>query len=379
MAEQRTRARAAWAGSGEAATERVWFEIKEGVGATEFLGLRHRTAPRARFLPWSCDGTPVATAAAGTEVAVVLNQTPFYGESGGQVGDTGTITGPDGLRIAVADTQKKLGDLFVHLGRVEAGTAQVGTPVVAAVDHARRSAIRAHHSRHPPAARGAAPTPRHPCRAEGQPQRARPAALRHQPAAPADRRRHRRGGSHGERPHPRERRGGHTADDAGRRGRTRRHGAVRREIRRRGARRVDRHGRELGGAPEGNKPAWSIELCGGTHVRRTGDIGYFKIVAESRGRAPACAGSRRSPAKRPRRWWRETTERLHRGRAGTAGQPGRRGRPRRRAAGGTPPAGAPGGGAAEEARHRRRRQPSWRRWTASSSRRATSARSRRAS
>ena len=77
---------------------------------------------------------------------MVLNQTPFYGESGGQVGDTGMITGPDGLRIAVTDTQKKLGDLFVHLGRVEAGEARVGTPVVAEVDHARRTTIRAHHS-----------------------------------------------------------------------------------------------------------------------------------------------------------------------------------------------------------------------------------------
>ena len=76
----------------------------------------------------------------------MLNQTPFYAESGGQVGDTGIITGPDGLRIAITDTQKKLGDLFVHLGRVESGTAHVGTPVVAEVDHARRTAIRAHHS-----------------------------------------------------------------------------------------------------------------------------------------------------------------------------------------------------------------------------------------
>ena len=87
-----------------------------------------------------------ASAAVGKDVAVVLNQTPFYGESGGQVGDTGMISGPDGLRITVTDTQKKLGDLFVHLGRVEAGEARVGTPVVADVDHTRRTHIRAHHS-----------------------------------------------------------------------------------------------------------------------------------------------------------------------------------------------------------------------------------------
>ena len=145
MAEQRTRARAAWAGSGEAATERVWFEIKEQAGATEFLGYSTEAAEGV-IAALVVAGAPVESAAAGTEVAVVLNQTPFYGESGGQVGDTGVITGPDGLRIAVTDTQKKLGDLFIHLGRVEAGTARISTPVVAAVDHARRTAIRAHHS-----------------------------------------------------------------------------------------------------------------------------------------------------------------------------------------------------------------------------------------
>ena len=145
MEEQRARARAAWAGSGEAATERVWFELKEKVGASEFLGYSTETA-EAEILALVVNGAPVDTAAAGTDVAVVLNQTPFYGESGGQVGDTGVITGADGLRIAVTDTQKKLGDLFVHLGRVEAGEAHVGAPVLAEVDHARRTTIRAHHS-----------------------------------------------------------------------------------------------------------------------------------------------------------------------------------------------------------------------------------------
>ncbi len=145
MEDQRTRARAAWAGSGEAATERVWFELKQKAGASEFLGYSTETA-EAEILALVVNGAPVDRAGAGTEVAVVLNQTPFYAESGGQVGDTGTITGADGLRIAVTDTQKKLGDLFVHLGRVEAGEAQVGVPILAEVDHARRTTIRAHHS-----------------------------------------------------------------------------------------------------------------------------------------------------------------------------------------------------------------------------------------
>ena len=145
MQEQRTRARAAWAGSGDAATERVWFEIKEKAGASEFLGYATESA-EGEILALGRQRRERHAAAAGTDVAIVLNQTPFYGESGGQVGDTGIITGPDGLVVTVTDTQKKLGDLFVHLGRVEAGVAKPGIPVVAAVDHARRTAIRAHHS-----------------------------------------------------------------------------------------------------------------------------------------------------------------------------------------------------------------------------------------
>ncbi|WP_160121212.1 alanine--tRNA ligase [Rhodovarius lipocyclicus] len=144
MAEQRQRARAAWAGSGEAATEALWFDLKEKIGATEFLGYATETA-EGEIQAVVANGAVTDAALPDTEVAVVLNQTPFYAESGGQVGDTGIITGPEGLRIVVRDTQKKLG-LFVHLGVVEAGTARPGQAVKAEVDHARRSAIRAHHS-----------------------------------------------------------------------------------------------------------------------------------------------------------------------------------------------------------------------------------------
>jgi alanyl-tRNA synthetase len=145
MAEQRRRARAAWSGSGEAATESLWFDLKEKLGSgTEFQGYNTERA-EASIVALVANGAEVESAPAGTEVAVVLNQTPFYAESGGQVGDTGTITGPDGLKVAVRDTQKKLG-LFVHLGTVEAGTAKKDAAVVAEVDHARRGTIRAHHS-----------------------------------------------------------------------------------------------------------------------------------------------------------------------------------------------------------------------------------------
>src|SRR5262249_37420155 len=118
---------------------------KEKVGATEFLGYTTEMA-EAEIVALVVGGAPVGRTAVGSDVVVVLNQTPFYGESGGPGGDTGAITGPDGLRIVVSDTQRKLGDLFVHLGRVEAGEAHVGTSVLAEVDHARRTNVRAHHS-----------------------------------------------------------------------------------------------------------------------------------------------------------------------------------------------------------------------------------------
>ena len=144
MATQRARARAAWAGTGDAATERVWFDLRETLGASEFLGYSTELA-EAEILAVVSEGEVVAEAGAGAVVSVVLNQTPFYAESGGQVGDAGQITAP-GLVIAVEDTQKRLGDLFVHIGRVVEGRAAAGLAVTAEVDHARRSAIRAHHS-----------------------------------------------------------------------------------------------------------------------------------------------------------------------------------------------------------------------------------------
>jgi alanyl-tRNA synthetase len=284
MDEQRTRARAAWAGSGEAATERVWFELKERVGASEFLGYSTETA-EAEIVALVVNGAPVDKAAAGAEVAVVLNQTPFYGESGGQVGDSGMITGADGLRIVVTDTQKKLGDLFVHLGRVESGEARVGAPVVADVDHARRTTIRAHHSAthllHEALRRrlGTHVTQKGSLNA--------PDRLRFDVSQP--------------RPM--------TADDiawveAEVNARIRENTEVTTRLMtpdaavELGAMALfgEKYGEEVRvvsmGAGEGNKAAYSIELCGGTHVPRTGDIGYFKILSES----AVAAGVRRIEA-----------------------------------------------------------------------------------
>ncbi|MFN4274925.1 MAG: alanine--tRNA ligase [Ferrovibrio sp.] len=145
MAAQRAEARKAWAGSGEAATEKVWFDIKEEQGATEFLGYDTEAA-EGRIDAIVVNGQPVQEAKAGAEVAVVLNQTPFYAESGGQVGDTGVIATAGGAKVQVSDTQKKLGLLHVHVGKVVEGTLKTGDMATLTVDHARRSAIRANHS-----------------------------------------------------------------------------------------------------------------------------------------------------------------------------------------------------------------------------------------
>lgn len=144
MARQREEARRAWAGSGEAATEAVWFQLREDVGATEFLGY-NAEASEGAVVALVASGERVSEADAGQDVAVICNQTPFYGESGGQMGDAGRISAA-GVRVEVTDTQKKLGDLHVHLGRVVEGTLKVGTQVLLEVNHERRSALRANHS-----------------------------------------------------------------------------------------------------------------------------------------------------------------------------------------------------------------------------------------
>ncbi len=284
MAEQRQRARAAWAGSGEAATETVWFELREQIGASEFLGYSTEAA-EGEIRALVTAGAPADHAGAGAEVAVVLNQTPFYGESGGQVGDTGAILGADGLRIEVTDTQRKLGDVIVHLGRVVAGTARMGAAVRAEVDHSRRAAIRAHHSAthllHE-ALRRTLGTHVAQKGSLNAPERLRFDISQPRPITEAEL------------------------------------AAVETEVNARVRENTEVVTRlmtpaaavELGamalfgekypdevrvvsmGAGADNRLAFSIELCGGTHVRRTGDIGYFRIVSES----PVSAGVRRIEA-----------------------------------------------------------------------------------
>jgi alanyl-tRNA synthetase len=144
MARQKAEARANWSGSGEAATEAVWFSLRDRLAATDFLGY---SAEQAEGVVQALvrDGQVVERAAKGERVQLIANQTPFYGESGGQMGDTGTITSDEAM-LTVTDTQKKGDGLFVHDCVVETGTVKTGDDVVLTVDHARRSRLRQNHS-----------------------------------------------------------------------------------------------------------------------------------------------------------------------------------------------------------------------------------------
>jgi alanyl-tRNA synthetase len=144
MERQRAEARRAWAGSGEAATETVWYALRERIGATDFLGYETEIAEGV-IAAIIKDGVEVERLEAGEKGSLLFNQTPFYGEAGGQVGDVGEISAP-GFRAAVVDTRKKLGDLIVHDVSIVEGSARVGMAVELAVDHAARSATRANHS-----------------------------------------------------------------------------------------------------------------------------------------------------------------------------------------------------------------------------------------
>jgi len=144
MEEQRQRARAAWGGSGEAAIPQALFELREKHGPTEFLGYSTLNAEGA-ITGLLKDGEAVEALNAGDEGWLVANQTPFYGESGGQVGDTGRVTAGDAVFV-VTDTRKLLSDLFVHVGKVESGAIKVGSTARFEVEGARRDAIRRNHT-----------------------------------------------------------------------------------------------------------------------------------------------------------------------------------------------------------------------------------------
>src|SRR5580704_6563272 len=272
MEEQRQKARASWAGSGEAADEAVWFGIREKVGGTEFLGYETESAEGV-VSALVRDGKEVDALKKGDSGAVVLNQTPFYGESGGQVGDTGAMTS-DGVRFKVTDTQKHLGDVVVHIGVVEEGTLKVGAALALEVDHHRRGTIRKNHSAthllHEAlrlvlgdhvAQKGSLvapdrlrfdfshPKPMSAEELERVEDIANEFVLRNSPVTTRVM----------------------ALDDA----------------RQSGARALfgEKYGDEVRvvamGEGGGNALGWSVELCGGTHAARTGDIGLISILSDS--------------------------------------------------------------------------------------------------
>ena len=272
MERQREEARKSWVGSGEAATEAVWFALREEVGATEFLGYETESAEGVVLA--ILRGTErVNEASAGDEIAVILNQTPFYAESGGQVGDTGTMSSAAGAELVVRDTVRKAGDLHVHLATVTHGTLSVGDSVELKVDGERRRLLRANHSvthllhqalRH---RLGAHVTQKGSLVA---PDRLRFDFSHPRPLTPED----------------------IQAVEAEVNERIRANAAVRTRLLTpdsavaEGALALfgEKYGEEvrvvaMGGASDEDRP-FSVELCGGTHVRRTGDIGLFKIVGE---------------------------------------------------------------------------------------------------
>jgi alanyl-tRNA synthetase len=159
MERQRASARAAWSGSGDAATDGLWFDLHQRVGASEFFGYATEAA-EGQIVSLVSDGVEInaidATEATGgvvgeepvvaTGISVIVNQTPFYGESGGQMGDAGQMLSVDGAVVEITDTQKRVGELVVHTGRLVKGRLVVGDAVALKVDPIRRARLRANHS-----------------------------------------------------------------------------------------------------------------------------------------------------------------------------------------------------------------------------------------
>ncbi len=277
MNAQKAAARAAWSGTGDAGNQKIWFDIRDRVGSTEFLGYA-ATRASGRIAALVRDGVEVAHVATGQDFELVVNQTPFYAEQGGQAGDRGEIVTEAGVVIDVTDTQKRADGLHVHVCRIrgedEGHVVNVGETATLSVDDARRAALCAHHS---------ATHLLH----EALRRRLGDHVAQKGSLVEADRLRF--DISHGK-PIP--------AEDIA---------AIEREVNARiractpvetrvmdidaaresGARALfgEKYGDEvrvvsMGGVAPGENHPWSIELCGGTHVRNTGQIGYFRLLKE---------------------------------------------------------------------------------------------------
>ena len=287
MDKQKADARRAWTGSGDTNTDADWFDVRDKTGATEFLGYETETAEGVISAIVTGSGEMLEIAPKGEKVSIIVNQTPFYGESGGQSGDTGTMKTSGGSRIRVADTQKRLGDLFVHVAEIEDGDIAVGDAVEMLVDHDRRSGNRIHHSAthlihealrqvlgNHVVQKGSLVEPgrfrfdfAHPKslldkEIERVEEIANQVVMQNDPVSTRLM----------------------SVDEAIEQGAMALFG--------------EKYGDEvrvvsMGVQPgAGNKPVYSMELCGGTHVSRTGDIGLVRVVSE----AASAAGVRRIEA-----------------------------------------------------------------------------------
>jgi alanyl-tRNA synthetase len=274
MADQKAAARAAWKGSGDKASDDVWFDVAEELGGTEFIGYTSHVGD-AQVVALVKDGKRVDRVREGDEVTILTNQTPFYGESGGQMGDAGIASNDSGFVADISDTSKPLGRLHAHKALIRSGEIKVGDAIHLAVDVVRRSQLRANHS---------ATHLLH-------------AALRHRLGGHVTQKgslvapdRLRFDFSHQK---------AMTPDDIA---------AVEAEVNRHirenddvttrlmtpdaaieaGAMALfgEKYGDEvrvlsMGKGEEEGANSWSVELCGGTHVAALGDIGLFKIIGES--------------------------------------------------------------------------------------------------
>jgi len=274
MAEQKAAARAAWKGSGDKASDDVWFDIAEEFGGTEFIGYTSHEGD-AQVVALVKDGKRVDQVRAGDDVTILTNQTPFYGESGGQMGDAGKASNDNGFAADVVDTSKPLGRLHAHKATVTTGAIKVGDTIHLAVDVARRSQLRANHS---------ATHLLH-------------AALRHRLGGHVTQKgslvapdRLRFDFSHQKAMTP--------EDIAAVEAEVNRHIRENDDVTTRlmtpdaaieaGAMALfgEKYGDEvrvlsMGKGDEEGGNSWSVELCGGTHVGALGDIGLFKIIGES--------------------------------------------------------------------------------------------------
>jgi len=277
MARQRAEARKSWVGSGEAATGEIWLALRDELGATEFLGYDAHEA-EGTIVAIVQDGKRVDSVKAGGAAAILVNQTPFYGESGGQMGDTGSLFSAKGGEFAVSDTHRRAGDLIVHDGKMAHGALQRGDIVELRVDEGRRNRLRANHSvthlLHQALRRrlGEHVTQKGSLVA---PERLRFDFSQAKPLTPDD----------------------VAAIESEVNARIRQNAEVRTRLMtpdlavKEGALALfgEKYGDEVRVVSmgededaEGSTPKhFSVELCGGTHVARTGDIGFFKISSES--------------------------------------------------------------------------------------------------